>query len=240
MNEGESPGLKRSIGVFGAASVGIANIIGAGIFVISGIAAGLAGPSVILSFLIAGLISLLTALSTAELSSFITKTGAAYAFSERAYGRLPGFTVGWFMYFGRIVSASAVSIGFAGYVIKILGLNGDLPIVTFALSLPLVFVILNIIGVKESTMATSIMVIIKVAALILLIAFGGVYLFSNFHPENFTPFFPNGVNGALDGAAVIFFAFMGFNTVAMMSEETKNPTETIPRALILALSLIHI
>ena len=86
--------LRRNVGTFGAASVGIANIIGAGIFVLSGVAAGIAGPAVILSFLIAGLIAMLTALSAAELSSFITETGASYAYTKKAFGRFWSFLVG--------------------------------------------------------------------------------------------------------------------------------------------------
>ena len=111
----ETPKLKRNLGLWGVTSLGIANIIGAGIFVISGVAAGLAGPSVIFSFLIAGSIALMAALSYAELSSFVHETGASYAFTKRAFGRFWSFVVGWFNYFDYIVGAAAVSIGFAAY-----------------------------------------------------------------------------------------------------------------------------
>jgi basic amino acid/polyamine antiporter, APA family len=228
------PKLKRSIGLFGAASVGIANIIGAGIFVVSGVAAGLAGPSVILSFLIAGFVALMTALSSAELASFITETGASYAFTKRAFGRFLSFLVGWFKYFDYVAGAAAVSVGFAAYFSELFGLSGALPLILAAIGLPLVFTVLNIVGAKESAYATSVMVLIKVFALVLLLMFGGFYLTQFFNVAKFTPFFPNGVNGTLNGSAVIFFAFLGFNTVAMMSEETKDPERTIPRALLLA------
>lgn len=114
-----------NVGLF--ASVGITNIIGAGIFVISGVAAGLAGPSVVLSFLIAGFIVLMTALSSAELSSFITETGASYAFTTRAFGRFLSFLVGWCKYFDYIAGAS-VSVGFAAYFTKLFGLTEALPL----------------------------------------------------------------------------------------------------------------
>jgi APA family basic amino acid/polyamine antiporter len=226
--------LKRSVGLFGAASVGIANIIGAGIFVVSGVAAGLAGPAVVLSFFSAGFIALLTALSTAELSSFITETGASYAFTKKAFGRFLSFLVGWFKYFDYIAGAAAVSVGFAAYFTELFGLTGVLPLILAAMGLPLAFMVLNLIGVRESAYATSIMVLIKVFALILLLMIGGFFLAQHFNMMQFTPFFPNGVNGMFNGAAIIFFAFLGFNTVAMMSEETKNPERTIPKALILA------
>ncbi len=234
------PNLKRNVGLLGATSIGVANIIGAGIFVVSGVAAGLAGPSVILSFLIAGGIALLTALSSAELSSFITETGASYAFTKRAFGRFTGFLVGWFKYFDYIVGAAAVSVGFAAYFTELFRLLGPLPLILSAMCLPLVFTILNLFGVRESAYATSIMVLIKVFALILLMMVGGYYLVHSFSIASFAPFFPKGVDGTLNGTAVIFFAFLGFNTVSMMSEETKNPQKTIPKALLLAFVITFI
>ncbi|MDE1861402.1 MAG: amino acid permease [Thaumarchaeota archaeon] len=228
------PQLKRNLGLLGVTSLGIANIIGAGIFVISGVAAGLAGPSVIFSFLIAGTIALLAALSYAELSSFVHETGASYAFTKRAFGRFWSFVVGWFNYFDYIVGAAAVSIGFAAYFTELLGLNGGTAMILSAIGLPVVLTALNLIGVKEATHTTMIMVFIKIFALVLLIMLGGFYISTHLGMTHFHPFFPNGFGGTLNGAAIIFFAFLGFNTVSMMSEETKNPQKTIPKALLLA------
>jgi len=105
--------LTRSLGLWTAAGIGIGAIIGTGIFVLIGVAAGLAGPSVILSFLVAGFVALLSGLSAAELSSFITETGASYIYTTKAFGAFPGFIVGWMKSFDYIVGASAVSLGFA-------------------------------------------------------------------------------------------------------------------------------
>jgi APA family basic amino acid/polyamine antiporter len=226
--------LKRNLGVFGAASVGIANIIGAGIFVLSGVAAGIAGPAVILSFLIAGVIAMLTALSAAELSSFITETGASYAYTKKAFGRFWSFLVGWFKYFDYMVGGAAVSVGFAAYFTSVFGLEGTTPVLVAAIGLPIVLCLLNILGVKEATTATSIMVLIKIFAIVLLLMVGVFYMSQHFDIGHYTPFFATGFGGMLNGAAVIFFVFIGFNTVTMMSEETKNPQKTIPKALILA------
>ncbi|MCB9166272.1 MAG: amino acid permease [Flavobacteriales bacterium] len=228
------PALKRNVGVFGAASMGIANIIGAGIFVLSGVAAGIAGPSVILSFLAAGGVALLTALSAAELSSFITETGASYAFTKRAFGRFWSFLVGWFKYFDYIVGAATVSVGFAAYFTELFGLQVTTALLCAAVGLPIVLTVLNIIGVRETANATTGMVLIKVFAIVLVLLAGGYHLARHFDLAHFTPFFPTGINGTLHGAAIIFFAFLGFNTVSMMSEETRDPAHTIPRALILA------
>lgn len=232
--------LRRSVGTFGAASVGIANIIGAGIFVVSGVAAGLAGPSVILSFIIAGTIALLTALSAAELSSFITETGASYAFTKRAFGRFWSFLVGWFKYFDYIVGAAAVSVGFAAYFSSLLGLEDTMVTLTAAVGLPIILCILNLIGIKEATHVTSAMVIIKVFAIVILLMVGGFYLTKYFDLNHYQPFFANGVEGTINGAAIIFFAFIGFNTVTMMSEEVKNPQKTIPKALMVAFGITFV
>lgn len=226
--------LKRELGLISVTSLGIANIIGAGIFVISGVAAGLAGPSVIFSFAIAGTIALLSALSYAELSSFIHETGASYAYTKKAFGRFWSFVVGWFNYFDYIVGAAAVSIGFAGYFTEFLGLQGGTALILSAIGLPIVLMILNLIGVKEATGAATVMVFIKIFALILLIMLGGYFLATHASVAKFHPFFPTGFSGMLKGSAIIFFAFLGFNTVSMMSEETRNPQRTIPKALILA------
>jgi len=229
--------LKRNVGTFGAASVGIANIIGAGIFVLSGVAAGLAGPSVMISFILAGVIAMMTALSAAELSSFITETGASYAYSKRAFGRFWSFLVGWFKYFDYVVGAAAVSVGFAAYFSSIFGLEGPIPIILAATGMPIILCILNVIGVKEATTVTSAMVLIKIFAIVILILFGGYYLTQHFDIGHYTPFFPNGFGSTLHGSAIIFFAFLGFNTVTMMSEETKNPKKTIPKALMITVAV---
>jgi len=226
--------LKGNIGTFGAASVGIANIIGAGIFVLSGVAAGTAGPAVILSFGIAGLIAMLTALSAAELSSFITETGASYAYTKKAFGRFWSFLVGWFKYFDYMVGGAAVSVGFAAYFTSLFGLEGTTPILLAAIGLPIILCVLNILGVKKATRTTSIMVLIKIFAIVMLLMVGGFYLVQHFDVGHYTPFFATGFSGMLNGAAIIFFVFIGFNTVTMMSEETKNPQKTIPKALMLA------
>lgn len=232
--------LKRNVGTFGASAVGIANIIGAGIFVLSGVATGIAGPAVIMSFAVAGLIAMMTALSAAELSSFIVETGASYAYTKRAFGRLWSFLVGWFKYFDYMVSAAAVSIGFAAYFTSLFGLDGVLPLLLTAIGMPAALCVLNIIGVKETTTATSVMVLIKIFAIVFLLMVGGFYLSQHFTIEHYTPFFATGFGGMLNGAAIIFFVFIGFNTVTMMSEETKNPTRTIPRALMIAFAVTFV
>jgi APA family basic amino acid/polyamine antiporter len=227
--------LTRSLGLWTATGIGIGAIIGTGIFVLIGVASGLAGPSVILSFLIAGVVALLSGLSAAELSSFITETGASYIYTTKAFGAFPGFIVGWMKSFDYIVGASAVSLGFAAYLTYFIGippLNATL--VAIGTIWPLFLMLLNLRGMKEASGANNALVILKVSALVLFIVAGGYYLVSHGDYSNYSPFFPEGIKGMLSGAAIIFFAFIGFNTVAMVAEEVKDPERNVHRAIILS------
>jgi basic amino acid/polyamine antiporter, APA family len=230
--------LKRDLGVWGAASIGIGAIIGTGIFVLLGVAAGLAGPSVIFSFIIAGITALLTGLSSAELSSFITEEGGSYIYTTRAFGKFPGFVVGWLKSFDYIVGSSAVSIGFASYFTYFLHLPPiQSTIITIAAVWPIILMILNLKGIREASGANNGLVVLKVSALVVFIIVGAYYLISGGNYSNYYPFFPNGINGMLSGAAIIFFAFIGFNTVTMVAEEVKEPQKNVPRAVLLSFAV---
>jgi basic amino acid/polyamine antiporter, APA family len=230
--------LKRHLGVWGAASIGIGAIIGTGIFVLIGVSAGLAGPAVILSFIIAGFTAFLTGLSSAELASFITEEGGGYIYTTKAFGKFPGFVVGWLKSFDYIVGASAVSIGFAAYFTYFANIPPQQStIIIIATLWPLILMILNLRGMKEASGTNSLLVALKVTALILFILVGAYYLTSTSNFSNYNPFFPNGISGMLSGAAIIFFAFIGFNTVTIISEEVKNPKKNVPKAVILSFAV---
>jgi basic amino acid/polyamine antiporter, APA family len=227
--------LQRTLGVWSAAAVSIGAIIGAGIFVLIGVASGIAGPSVILSFILAGLVALFTALSAAELSSFITESGGSYIYTHHAFGRFWGFLVGWMQSADYIIGASAVSIGFAGYLIYFLHVpQTTAALILIGCLLPLVLGIVNLKGMRDAAGINAALVLLKVVALILFVAVGSWYLITNGSSGNYNPFFPNGVSGMVHGAAVIFFAFVGFNTVTVIAEEVKNPVRNVPRALFIA------
>lgn len=228
--------LKRHLGMWGAASIGIGAIIGAGIFVLSGVASGFAGPAVILSFLIAGLVAFLTALSSAELSSFITEAGGSYIYTHKAFGKFWGFVVGWMQSFDYIVGASAISVGFAGYFVYFAGISPTAQNVTIivAVAMPLVLTLINLRGIKEASGTNNMLVLIKVTALTLFIIVGLFFLLSHGNFSNYHPFFPKGFAGMLSGAALIFFAFIGFNTITMIAEEVKDPEKNVPKSLISA------
>ncbi len=228
--------LKRHLGMWGAASIGIGAIIGAGIFVLSGVASGFAGPAVILSFLIAGLVAFLTALSSAELSSFITEAGGSYIYTHKAFGKFWGFVVGWMQSFDYIVGASAISVGFAGYFVYFAGISQTAQNVTviIAVVMPLFLTFINLRGIKEASSTNNLLVGIKVTALALFIIVGLFFLLSQGNFSNYHPFFPKGFAGMFSGAALIFFAFIGFNTITMIAEEVKDPEKNVPMSLIMA------
>jgi APA family basic amino acid/polyamine antiporter len=236
--------FKREFTLFDLVNIGISQIIGAGIFVVSGIAAGITGPSVIIAFWIAGLIALLTALTTAELSSIITETGSSYAYTKRAFGKFFGFLVGWMRYFDNVVSISAVSLGFSAYLVSFF--FPFFPKSFFIISSIVLIILLtipNVVGVKVTSRISSILVLIKLSALSFLIFIGMFYLLRNFDKNKFIPLFPNGFSSTLTASSLVFFAFLGFQTVAIASEEAKNPKRDVPLAIILSLlicSLIYI
>jgi APA family basic amino acid/polyamine antiporter len=230
--------LKRTLGLWGAAAVGIGAIIGTGIFVLIGVASGIAGPAVIVSFLIAGFTALLTGLSTAELSSFITEAGGSYIYTTKAFGKFPGFIIGWMKSFDYIVGASAVSIGFAAYFAYLVGIPPSVgTLVLVGTIWPLILMAVNLKGMKEAGGANSVLVALKISALVIFIVVGGWYLFTRGDFTNYHPFFPNGIAGALSGASIIFFAFIGFNTIAIIAEEVKDPERNVPRAVLISFAI---
>ncbi len=222
--------LKRSLGLFDALAIGIGAIIGAGIFVVTGISAGLAGPALLLSLLIGASISGFTALSFAELASLIPKEGGGYEFANELISPFAGFISGWLWLVANIVVGAVVSLGFASYLAIFIP---SLPVNATAAVASLVITLINYLGARESSLFNDALVVIKLLILAFFVAFGlgAVSL------GNFSPFMPNGGYGVMQGAAIIFFAYSGFARVTLISEEVKNPRKTIPLAIILALSI---
>jgi APA family basic amino acid/polyamine antiporter len=221
-------GLKRTLNLLDATSVGIGAIIGAGIFVVLGIAIGYAGPAIIVSIIIAGIVASFTAFSFAELGSAIPKEGGAYQYAFELISPFAGFLVGFLWLFAQIVAGAAISLGFASYFVAIFP---TFPLKTVAVVAAIVLTGLNLIGIKQSTAVNNILVIIKIAILGLFIGFGIFQI----HPQNFSQFSPNGLFGILQGAGFIFFAYLGFGRIATLGEEVKNPKRNMPLAVLIAL-----
>jgi APA family basic amino acid/polyamine antiporter len=220
--------LKRTLNLMDATSVGIGAIIGAGIFVVLGVAIGYAGPAIVISIIIAGIVASFTAFSFAELGSAIPKEGGAYEFAFELISPFTGFLAGCLWLFAQIVAGAAISLGFASYFVTIFP---EFSLKTIAVIAALALTGLNLLGIKQSTTVNNALVIIKIAILCLFIGFG----IFRINPQNFSQFSPNGSFGILQGAGFIFFAYLGFGKIAALGEEVKNPERNLPLSVLIAL-----
>lgn len=221
------PGLHREIGLFQLIAYGIGNIIGAGIYVLIGDAAGLAGNELWLAFIVGAIIAVFTGLSYAELSSMYPKTASEYVYLGKAFGnRLLSFLTEWIMLITEIVAAATVSLGFALYLQSIF----SFPIVLIAAGLLIFLTLLTILGIKQSLKVNTVLSIIAIIGLIVVIASGIPRVGSVSYTSS-----PNGLKGIFGAAILVFFAYIGFDNIVNLSEETKNPSKAIPRALIISI-----
>jgi len=219
--------LERTLNLFDAISIGLGAIIGGGIFVVTGIAAGLAGPALILSILIAAIIALITAMSFAELTAWLPVEGSIYEFSYRLVSPIVGYSAGWMWIVSNIFAGAAVSLGFAYYLTA---LFPNLDPKLAAVMLCFLFTILNCIGVEMSAKFNNVLVIAKTVVLGIFITAGLQHLNYEFFkiPERY-------LYGIFPGAFYIFFAYGGFARVAVIAEEVKDAEKTVPRAMLIAL-----
>ena len=219
--------LKRSLGLFDATAISVGAIVGAGIFVVTGIAAGYAGSALIVSMIIAALISSFTALSFAELTAWLPKEGSVYEFGRELISPFAGFLSGWMWMLSNTFSGAAVSLGFANYFANWLPM---LPPQVVAACLCVAFTILNFVGVRESAIINNLLVTAKLAILAFFCIFGLLYA----DVTNFNPFSPL-QTGVFVGAFYIFFAYGGFGRVAVVAEEVKDAKKNVPRAIVMSL-----
>jgi len=223
--------LKRTLNFFDATAIGIGAIIGAGIFVVLGIAVGYAGPAVIISIIVAAIVALFTALSFAELSSAIPKEGGTYQFAYEMIHPYFGFISGCLWLSAQTVSGTAISLGLASYLVALFpSLGSQLNVIAVAAAL--VLTALNLVGMKYSATVNNVLVLIKIAILVLFVVIGA----SQINTQNYSPFMPHGPFGILQGAGFIFFAYLGFGRIAALGEEVKNPKRTLPLSILFALA----
>jgi APA family basic amino acid/polyamine antiporter len=245
-------GLNKVLGAFDLTMLGIGAIIGTGIFVLTGVAAAdYAGPALILSFIIAGLACTFAALCYSEFASMIPEAGSAYTYSYVAFGEIVAWILGWDMVLEYGLASSAVASGWSGYFQSLLhgfGINFPKAFTSAFdpsngtyIDLPAVIIVLLVTfilsrGVKESAKLNTIMVIVKLAVVALFIVIGVWYV----EPTNWTPFMPMGFSGVTAGAAVVVFAYFGFDAVSTAAEEVKNPQRNLPIGIISALTVCTI
>ena len=242
----------RDLGLFDATMIGVGAMIGAGIFVLTGIAAGEAGPASILAFALNGAVTLLTAFAYAELASAIPRAGGGYSFVRQAFPGAVGFTAGWMLWFAYTVACSLYALGFAGYfwefflkympavsqaVFGLVGEHGAALIITLLVGT--VFIRLNVHGAAVTGRTENVLTMAKVAVLGVFIMYGlrrvmGVPARA---AAAFTPFLPNGMGGVLVAMGLTFIAFEGYDLIATVAEEIKEPEKNIPRATFIALTV---
>jgi APA family basic amino acid/polyamine antiporter len=221
------PSLKPRLSLLDAAAINIGAIIGAGIFVVTGIVAGLAGSALVVSLLFAAIVSLFTALSFAELSSALPKEGGSYEFAYELVSPFAGFTAGWMWLISNIFVGPALALGFSQYLVTLLP---EMPVKPAAIIITAVFALVNILGAKSSATINNVLVGAKLLILGFFIALGSLHMSSgNLKP--FSPFEP----GVLYGAYFVFFAFTGFARVTLLSEEVQDAQKNVPRSIMLAL-----
>lgn len=243
----EKTELKKTLRAVDLAALGIGSVVGTGIFVATGQGAHLAGPGVLVSFIIAAVTSGFCALTYSELASMFPVAGSTYSYAYVAFGELIAWIIGWDLMLEYMVSASAVASGWSATFTGLLqtaGINLPRALVTAPLAggvvdLPAILIVLIItwilyIGIRESSTTNNIIVVVKIAV-ILLFVFLGV---SKVDPSHFRPFAPFGWKGIMSGAAIIFFAYIGFDAVSTAAEETKNPKRDVPLGLLLCLGVV--
>ena len=222
--------LKRELSLWQTTMMGIGIIIGAGIYALLGKAAGMAGNGIWISFIVAAFVAALTGLSYAELSSIFPKAGAEYVYTKKAFGRRLAFLVGWLIIIGGIIASATVALGFAGYFFSLSGI----PIIPVAIVIILLMSLIIFLGIKQSASVAIVCTIVEIAGVLLIIFVGLPYFGSIDYFE-----IPSSA-GVLSAAALIFFAFIGFEEISRLSEETKKPTKTIPKALVLSIVITTI
>jgi APA family basic amino acid/polyamine antiporter len=241
-----------ALGAFSLTLLGVASVVGAGIFVVTGDAAAhYAGPAVLISFVLAGIVAGLTALCYAELASMIPAAGSTYSYAFAAFGSFLGWFIGWDLLLEYLFAASTVAVGWSGYFADLMGSVGvhiphDLTAPPFGddpgiVNLPALAIMLLTsaalwLGTKESAVANNSMVLLKLSILMLVVVVGVFYVTSS----NYKPFLPAaeggfgdfGWSGVLRGAGIVFFAYIGFDAVSTAAAEARNPRRTVPIGLL--------
>jgi APA family basic amino acid/polyamine antiporter len=220
--------LKRKLGLLDAVSIGLGAIIGAGIFVLIGIASGMAGPAVFFSTIISGVSATFTALSFAALGAAMPRAGGVYEYGHELISHSFGFILGWTWIFGNIVMGATASLGFGYYLSSAFGF---IPFKVGALIIILMVVFFNVIGIKQMAIVNNFIVVTKVAVLILFILMG----LPKIRVSNFENFLPNGIIPVFQAAGLFYFAYIGFPRISTAAEEVKDPERNIPAAIMLSL-----
>lgn len=220
--------LNRHLGLKDAVGIGLGAIIGAGIFVVTGVAAGNSGPAFIISLILAGIIATFNALSSAQLAAVYPQSGGTYEYGYQLLHPLMGFSAGWMFLLSKLAAGSVVAIGFGSYFYEIFPIVSPL---FLSLSAVVILTLANFFGIKKTGYLNLFIISFTILSLLYL-AFSGI---PEIDPDNFTPFAPFGLSGIAESTALLFFAFTGYARIATLAEEVKDPETTIPKAVIITI-----
>lgn len=227
------PQLKRELGVFGATLMGLGSIVGTGVFVSIGIAAGIAGAAVILAVAIGAIVAICNGLNSAQLAANHPVSGGSYEYGYKYLTPAFGFSAGWMFLVAKTASAATAALGFAGYLLNLLGVSSSwvIPVAVLAVVI-MTLVVLS--GIKRSNLTNILIVSVTLLSL-------GFFIVACFPAavaqgvKNFTPFFGSSLSDVLHASALMFVAYTGYGRIATMGEEARSPRETIPKAMIVCL-----
>ncbi|MCK9207811.1 MAG: amino acid permease [Salinivirgaceae bacterium] len=267
IKQSEDNSLNRTLGPVNITLLGIGAVIGAGIFVLTGTAAAnYAGPGIVISFIISGIACGFAALCYAEFASMLPVAGSAYTYAYATMGKTVAWIIGWDLILEYLFSASAVAVGWSGYMVSFLNDFGihiprafcSAPFIQSAdgivrsgafFDIPAMLIVglltaILYVGIKESTRFNNLIVYVKVGVVLLFVFVGYKYInlanWTPFIPENTGKFGEFGWSGILRGAGVIFFAYIGFDAVSTVAQEAKNPKRDMPIGIILSLAVCTI
>ena len=238
--------LSRDLDLFTITMIGVGGMIGAGIFVLTGIAAGVAGPALILAFLLNGIVTVFTAMTYAELGSAFPEAGGGYLWVKEGLGGAQGFLAGWMSWFAHAVAGSLYALAFGRFASELWMMAG-MPMLGFTVHqltlgfmtlIIIAFTALNYRGASETGTIGNIVTMAKVLILGIFVIFGIVAMTRTeaWHARFTTGFMPNGFGGVLTAMGLTFIAFEGYEIIAQSGEEVVNPKRNIPRAIFLAIA----
>lgn len=220
--------LKRVLGLHDAVGVGLGAIIGAGIFVVTGVAAGVAGASYLVGLLIAGVVASFNGLSSAQLAAVYPQSGGTYEYGYRVLTPWLGFSAGWMFILSKLSAAGIVAIGFGSYFYQLIPFFTP---IQYSVGAVVLLTIANLWGIQKAGIINMSIVLVTLLALLYFV-FSGV---GSVNSQNFEPFAPFGMMGIAESAAILFFAFTGYARIATLAEEVIEPKKTIPRAVIITI-----
>lgn len=246
-NKRESVALARTLSGFDATMIGVGAMIGAGIFVLTGIAAGVAGPALLLAFLLNAIVTCFTAASYAELGSAFPSAGGGYVWVKEALSPLFGFLSGWIDWFGHTVACSLYALGFGHYAASFLNrvgifpasLDPEIAAIALAVAMTVVFAYINFRGVSETGKVGNMVTLAKIGILAVFVGFG---LYSMLQQSDWTskfqPFFPRALGGVIMAAGLTTIAFQGYEVISQCGEEIREPKRNLPRAIFASIAIV--